>query len=84
MKTFFRKKLFQHGGSKAVDLPMEAFAKKHASNEVIVEVREDGVFIYLDELTTMESDPRFHLFIEALLQDAMNHPDRLKPRRGVG
>jgi len=74
----YKKKLFKHGGSKAVDLPMEAFAKKHGSDEVIIEVRDDGLFIYLDDLTSMESDTRFHLFVEALFQDAMNHPDQLK------
>jgi hypothetical protein len=78
MRTTYRKKLFKHGGSKAVDLPMEDFVKKHRSNEVTIEVREDGLFIYLDDLKNMETDPRFHLFIEALLQAAMEHPDQLK------
>jgi hypothetical protein len=26
----------------------------------------------------METDPRFNLFLEALFQDAMNHPNQLK------
>jgi hypothetical protein len=52
MQTY-KKKLFKHGGSKAVDLPMEAFAN-------------------------MESDAQFHLFLEALFQDAMEHPEQLK------
>lgn len=74
----YRKKLFKHGGSRAVDLPMEAFAKKHGDQEVIIEIREDGLFIYLDEKTNMESDAQFHLFIEALFQNAMANPDQLK------
>jgi hypothetical protein len=77
MQTF-RKRLFKHGGSKAVDLPMDEFVKKHGSEEVTMEIRENGLFIYLDALTNMESDPHFHLFIEALFQDAMKNPDQLK------
>lgn len=71
----YRKNLFKHGGSRAIDLPKEA---NFVDQEVIVEVREDGVFIYSDTLTSMESDPRFKLFIEAIFQDAMANPDRLK------
>lgn len=73
----YRKKLFPHGGSTAVDLPKE-FVKKTGGQEVTIEDREDGIFIYVDDLTNMESDPHFHLFIEALIQDAMKHPDQLK------
>ena len=70
-----RKKIFRHGGSKAIDLPKDA---KFETGDVLVEVRESGVFIYSDPLTTMESDPRFHAFVEAIFQDAMAHPDQLK------
>ncbi|MCH9628014.1 MAG: hypothetical protein S4CHLAM2_16630 [Chlamydiales bacterium] len=75
MYQTYRKKIFKHGGSRAVDLPKEA---NLGDKEVTVELREDGVFIYSDDLTTMESDPCFHLFIEALFQDAMKNPDQLK------
>ncbi|NGX61724.1 MAG: hypothetical protein K940chlam9_01213 [Chlamydiae bacterium] len=80
MRTYptYIKKLFKHGGSQAIDLPMKEFVKKHAKKEVVIEVREDGLFIYLDTLTTMESDPQFQQFIEALFQDAMEHPEQLK------
>lgn len=71
----YRKKLFKHGGSRAVDLPSEA---KLGDQEVIVEVRDDGVYIYSEPLTSMELDPKFHLFIEALFQDAMANPNQLK------
>lgn len=77
MQTY-RKKLFKHGGSRAVDLPKEAFSKKLEDDEVIIEIRENGIFIYLDTVTNMESDARFHQFIEALFQDAMAHPEQLK------
>src|SRR5262245_9907751 len=77
MHTIYKKKLFPHGGSKAVDLPKEAF-KVIGDQEVMVEVREDGVFIYVDAFTNLESDPRFHLFVEALIKDAMEHPEQLK------
>jgi virulence-associated protein VagC len=71
----YRKKLFKHGGSRAVDLPKEAH---FGDQEVIIEIREEGIFIYSDVLTNMESDPRFHLFVEALFEDAMKNPDQLK------
>lgn len=77
------KKIFKHGGSKAIDLPIEALSKKNAGDEVVVEVRENGVFIYLDELTNMESDPQFSLFIEALLQNALENPGELKSLKEV-
>ena len=71
----YRKKLFRHGGSKAIDLPKEA---NLGDKEVTVEIREDGIFIYSDTLTNMESDPQFHKFIEAIFQNAMANPDQLK------
>ncbi len=74
MQTSHRKKLFKHGGSRAVDLPKEA----RLGSEVTIDVREDGVLIYSDPLENMESDPQFHLFIEALFQHAMKHPEELK------
>jgi len=77
MPTRYRRKLFEHGGSKAINLPKEAY-QMFGNQEVIVEVREDGVFIYLDTFANLESDPGFHLFVEALIQDAMRNPEQLK------
>lgn len=71
----YRKKIFKHGGSRAIDLPKEANLN---TQEVIVEIREDGVFIYSDVITNMESDPQFHLFVEAIFKNAMENPDDLK------
>jgi virulence-associated protein VagC len=75
MHYIYKKKPFKHGGSKAIDLPKEA---NIGDEEVIIEVREDGVFIYPDRLANMESDPRFHLFIEAILKNALQNPSELK------
>lgn len=77
MTTSYKRKLFDHGGSKAVNLPKEAY-KIFGDQEITVEIRENGVFIYLDDFTNLESDPHFHLFVEALIQDAMRNPDQLK------
>lgn len=33
---------------------------------------------YLDTFANLESDPRFQLFFEALIQDAMQNPGQLK------
>lgn len=77
MRTSYRRRLFNHGGSKAVNLPKEA-NKILGNKEIVVEVREDGVFMYSDAFANLESDPNFHLFIEALIQDAMQNPDQLK------
>lgn len=70
-----RKKLFKHGGSRAIDLPKEA---NFTTQEVIVEIRENGVFIYSDESPNIESDPCFHLFIEAICKHALQNPDSMK------
>lgn len=77
MPNTYKRKLFNHGGSKAVNLPKEAY-KIFGDKEITVEVQENGVFIYLDTHANLESDPHFQLFVEALIQDAMQNPDQLK------
>lgn len=77
MPASYRRKLFDHGGSKALNLPKEAY-QLFGDQEITVEVQEDGVFIYLDTFANLESDPNFHLFVNALVQDAMQNPDQLK------
>ena len=74
----YKKNLFTHGGSKAIDLPKEAFVDKLEKDEVTIEITEEGLFIPFDHLTNMESDPQFQLFIEAIYQNAMKNPDQLK------
>lgn len=73
------KKIFSHGGSKSVDLPI-SFIHSLSSNYVNVEEQEDGTVLIKpeDALTTMESDPLFKQFLEALHLDAFKHPEKLK------
>ena len=74
-----RKKIFSHGGSKSVDLPM-SFIYGLKSNYVNIEERNDGTLLIrpVDELTSMESDPLFTQFLEALYVDSLTHPEKLK------
>ena len=71
------KKLFKHGGSYAVDIPME-FVRRIDSNEVILEATAEKISIRpKTELDNIESDPLFAGFIQALAADAMKHPEKL-------
>ena len=71
------KKLFRHGGSQAINLPKE-FTENLSGKEVIVEATADQVVIHgKGELDTLESDPLFATFIEAIAIDAMKHPEKL-------
>jgi len=76
MKTII-KKLFKHGGSYAVDIPME-FVKNTGAKEVILESTPREIRIRSKvELDTIEAEPLFSKFIQALVIDAMKHPERL-------
>lgn len=79
-----RKKLYQHGGSKAVDLPM-SFISHLPSEFVTIEEQKDGTLLIrpVDELTAMESDPLFSHFLEVLHLDALKHPEKLKNIKDV-
>ena len=71
------KRLFKHGGSWAVDLPMQ-FAKEVKDMSVVIDVSPHEIRITpKTELDTMESDPLFQQFVEAIAIDAMTHPDKL-------
>ena len=71
------KRLFKHGGSWAVDLPMQ-FAKEVNDMSVVIDVSPNEIRITpKTELGTMESDPLFQQFVEAIAIDAMTHPDKL-------
>ncbi len=71
------KKLFKHGGSYAVDIPMD-FVKRAVTMEVIIEITPKKLNIRpKTELDSMECDPLFAQFINALTIDAMKHPEKL-------
>lgn len=71
------KKLFKHGGSYAVDIPMD-FVKRAGVKEVIIEKTVRGIRIRpKGEFDTIEADPHFSDFIQALAIDAMKHPKKL-------
>ena len=71
------RKLFKHGGSQAINLPKE-FVRDLSGDEVVAEVSRDKIIIRKKPaLDTMESDPLFSTFIEAIANDAMKHPEKL-------
>ena len=77
------KKLFKHGGSYAVDIPID-FVKQTGSYEVILEITGKKLSIRpKSELDTIESEPLFANFIQALAFDAMKHPEKLRQSREV-
>ena len=72
------KKLFRHGGSYAIDIPMP-FAKHADTKEIIIETHDDELILRpKTELDTIESEPQFSKFITALAADAMKHPEKLR------
>lgn len=77
------RKLFKHGGSYAVDIPMD-FVKRAGAKEVILESTPNQISIRpKTELDTIESEPLFSEFIHALAIDAMKHPERLRDAKEV-
>ena len=71
------RKLFKHGGSYAVDVPMD-FVKRVSTMEVILESMANKLSIRpKTELDTIESEPLFADFVNALVIDAMKHPEKL-------
>ena len=77
MPTLMRK-LFKHGNSKAITLPKE-FVDTVKGREVVVVYSPEGVMISSkSRLDTLESDPLFAAFIQALAAEAMQHPERLR------
>jgi hypothetical protein len=71
------RKLFKHGGSYALDIPMD-FVKAAGTTEVILESAPKRLSIRpKTELDTIESEPLFAEFISALAVDAMKHPEKL-------
>lgn len=83
MKRTFQKRLHQHGGSKALDLPA-TFVRKMPTDYVDIEEREDCLIIRINsELDSLESEPLFTNFINTILADAMEHPEKLKDIREI-
>lgn len=83
MSRIMQKRLHQHGGSKALDLPA-SFIKKMPTDFVFIEEKGNCLVIHpQDELTAMESDPLFAQFIQSLFIDAMKHPEKLKDLEAV-
>jgi virulence-associated protein VagC len=77
------RKLFKHGGSYAVDIPMD-FVKNAGTTEVILESTPRKLNIRpKTELDSIESEPLFAEFINALAVDAMKHPEKLHEAKKV-
>ena len=77
------RRLFKHGGSYAVDIPMD-FVRSAGTTEVILESTPKELSIRpKTELDTIESDPLFAKFINALAIDAMKHPEKLHEAKKV-
>ncbi len=82
MSTVTRK-LFKHGGSYAVDIPVE-FIKNAGVRDVVLEIVGKKLSIRpKSELDTIESSPHFANFIQALAIDAMKHPEKLRETKEV-
>jgi len=85
MATAVKKKLFRHGGSYAVDVPMD-FVRRNSSRkkEVIIENHEGTLIVHAEtELDTIESEPQFVHFIRAIADDALKNPEKLKTAKDV-
>ncbi len=77
------RKLFKHGGSYALDLPMD-FIRSAGTTEVILEGTPGRLSIRpKTELDNIESDPLFAEFVNALAVDAMKHPEKLHEAKKV-
>ena len=78
-----QKKLFKHGGSYAVDLPI-FFVRDLNPKTVVIERQGDRVVIAPKrELDTIEAEPEFKTFVAALLHDAMHRPAKLRDVKEV-
>ena len=77
MPTLMRK-LFTHGHSKAITLP-KAFVDTVKGREVVIRYSAEAVLISSkSRLDTLESDPLFATFIQAITAEAMKHPEKLR------
>lgn len=78
MNSHYDRKMFDHGGSKAVNLPKD-LVRLVGGESIHFEIREDGAFIpFENSMDMMESDPLFESFIQAIYKNALENPDQLK------
>ncbi len=78
MITRITRKLFRHGHSKAITLPKE-FVDTIKGREVVIHYSSEGLVISTkSRLDTLESNPLFAAFIQALAVDAMKHAGKLR------
>ncbi len=71
----YNKKLFKHGGSMALNLPVD-IVKKLNPEKVLIEIQDNGIFIPFDlSCDTLEAHPLFQKFIEAISKNALANPD---------
>ena len=73
------KKIFKHGGSYAIDLPKSYVDQIGPDAHVFLEQGEEGELILRENtaLDSIESEPEFAFFIQALAHDALSHPEKL-------
>ena len=78
MHTITTRKLFKHGNSQAVTLPKE-FVKAIKGSEVVIQSYQGAIIISAkSRLDTLENEPMFKTFIQAIVSDAMKNPERLR------
>jgi len=73
-----QKKLFKHGGSYAVDLPISFVRDLHSKSVVIEQQQGRLVIAAKRDLDTIEREPEFKAFVAKLLREAMSRPSKLK------
>ena len=78
-----QKKLFKHGGSYAIDLPISFVRELNQKIVTIERLRDKIVIAPKQELDTIEHEPEFKTFVAALLQDAMHRPSKLRDIKEV-
>ena len=72
------RKLFKHGHSKAITLP-KAFVDTVKGREVVIRYSPEAVIISSkSRLDTLEADPLFATFLQAIAVEAMQHPEKLR------
>jgi len=77
------RRIFRHGGSYAVHIPM-SFAKRIGCENILIEETSGGLFIHsATKLDTMENDPSFDKFIQAIYADALANPHKLHDMKEV-
>ena len=72
------RKLFKHGHSKAITLP-KVFVDTVKGREVVIRYSPEAVIISSkSRLDTLEADPLFATFLQAIAAEAMQHSEKLR------